>query len=194
MGSGQAINLEMFWKFQAMCQFWSLPLTVHVMYRYLVQRWHKYKLTKILPPNLLFMYVVKWFRQKFIKYIQLLVWSLSIWRILFTSIILWRIYFDSTKVVTMLQHNSIAIDFLLRGSFLLIYTHEYEQVAALQVARVWEMVMGMAVVWTHSTLSMPDWEQNWEWKHSLSSSMNTSDSFDSWMTPRGVYPCSLIIL
>ena len=94
----------------------------------------------------------------------------------------------------MLQHNSIAIDFLLRGSFLLIYTHEYEQVAALQVARVWEMVMGMAVVWTHSTLSMPDREQNCEWKHSLSSSMNTSDSLDSWMTPRGEYPCSLIIL
>ena len=55
----------------------------------------------------------------------------------------------------------------------------------MQVARVWEMVMGMAVVWTHSTLSMPDCEQNWEWKHSLSSSMNTSDSLDSWMTPRG---------
>ena len=80
------------------------------------------------------------------------------------------------------QHNN---RFPVKRIFILDYTQEYEQVAALQVAMVWEMVMGMAVVWTHSTLSMPDWEQNWEWKHSLSSSMNTSDRLDSWMTPRG---------
>ena len=77
--AGQATNLEMFWKFQPMCQFSSPPMTVHLetFGTEMAYQWRWVQLNIHWPRSyLLIMYVVKWSRQRFFNFIQLLVCSL----------------------------------------------------------------------------------------------------------------------